>query len=140
MSDVLRALAALTTTSAVLVACSDKSIARDDFERSFTCPTDRLTVTGRNDLKPRDLAIRQEVPPKDIAADPERLALWKKTEASRTSEYDGNNVVQVQGCSHEVFYICGDLRVSVGATRHGCMRAPYPPNASGVSASASGAP
>jgi hypothetical protein len=113
----------------IIVGCSDKSIARDNFERTFTCPADRLTVTPRKDLVARDLATQPATPPPDVAADPGRLELWKKKEASRTSDYDGDSVVQVQGCSHEVFYVCGDLRVSAGATRHGCMAATYPPDA-----------
>ena len=120
---------ALALIAAVcLVACrSDETIARDLFAARFTCPNERITVAPRKDLRAVDLAIRPEDPPKDIAADPGRLALWQQEQARRAADYDGKSVMQARGCDHEVFYICGQLRVSVGATRYGCSGASYPP-------------
>ncbi len=111
-----------------LVGCrSDETIARESFAHEFTCPSERVTVTPRKDLVGADLAVRQEAPPKDIAADPGRLAVWQKEAARRRADYDGTSVIQARGCEHELLYVCGDLRVSVGATRHTCQRASYPP-------------
>jgi hypothetical protein len=111
----------------VLIAFqSDETIARDHFASDFTCPNERVTVTARKDLAAVDLAVRPEAPPKDIAADPGRLAIWQKAAAQRAAYYDGKSVIQARGCEHEVFYICGQLRSS-GATRHGCTSAEYPP-------------
>lgn len=111
-----------------LVGCrSDETIARESFAHEFSCPNERITVTPRKDLVGADLAIRQEAAPKDIAADPGRLDIWQKEAARRRADYDGSSVIQVRGCEKELLYICGDLRVSVGATRHVCQRASYPP-------------
>jgi hypothetical protein len=121
----LRALATLAVT---LTACrSNETIARESFARSYSCPAERITVTPRKDLSAVDLAVRPGVPPKEVAADPGRLEVWKKEATKRAADFEDATVVQAQGCDHEVFYVCGDLRVSVGATRHGCMNARYPP-------------
>jgi len=123
-----RAPALALIAAVMLVACnSDETMARESFARQFTCPNERITVTPRKDLVAVDLTFRPEAPPKDIAADPGRLAIWQKEEARRAAEYEGKSVIQARGCEHEVFYICGQLRVSVGATRPGCRNAPYPP-------------
>lgn len=112
----------------LLVGCrSNETMAKESFGRRFTCPEDRITATPRTDLKAVDLAFRPEVPPATVAADPARLALWQKEQAATASEYDGDAVLQARGCNAEILYICGDLRVSVGATRPGCMDAQYPP-------------
>lgn len=112
----------------VLVGCrSNETMAKETFSRIYTCPEDRITLTTRKDLVARDLMVRPATPPADIKADPARLALWKQKEADRTSEYDGDVVIEAKGCDHAETYVCGDLRVSVGATRPGCMTPPKSP-------------
>jgi hypothetical protein len=97
-----------------LVACrSAETVARERFESLFMCPEDRITVTSRKDLNSLELAFRRKPAPSDVAADPGRLELW--------------NQEQARGCGKEVFFICGQLRVSVGATQYGCTTATYPP-------------
>jgi len=111
-----------------LIGCrSNETMARENFARAFTCPEDRITVTLHKELAAVDLAVRPAIPPKEIAADPGRLALWKEEAAHGAAEYERDAVVEARGCGHAVFYICGDLRVSVGATRSECMNAPFPP-------------
>jgi hypothetical protein len=118
----------VVASAAFLVACSDETTARDQFANRFTCPAERVTVTPRKDLSAVALAFRPKPAPTDVAADPERLALWNKQQAHHGADYEGKSVFQVSGCNNEIFYICGQLRVSVGRTQHGCMPAVYPPN------------
>jgi hypothetical protein len=114
--------------TSVRVACrSDETNARDQFASRFTCPAERITVTLRKDLTAVDLEYRTEAPPSEVAADPRRLELWKKEQARTAAEYDGMSVVQARGCDHELFFVCGQLRVGVGTTRYGCRDASYPP-------------
>ena len=123
-----RAPAVALIAAVCLVACnSDETMPRESFGRQFTCPSERITVTPRKNLAAVDLTFRPGTPDKDIAADPGRLALWQKEEARRAAEYEGKSVIQARGCEHEVFYVCGQLKVSVGATRPQCRNAPYPP-------------
>jgi hypothetical protein len=111
-----------------IAACrSRETMARETFSSSFTCPADRITVAPRNDLDAAALAVQPQTPPSDIAADPGRLALWKQEDERRAAQYKGASVMQVSGCDREQFYVCGELRVSVGATRPGCQSVTYPP-------------
>src|SRR4051794_13412217 len=123
MNGILRSLAwrnALLVLGLFLVGCrNDETMARERFTELFTCPEDRITVTPRKDLAAVDLVIRPAAPPPEIAADAERLALWKEKAAHDAADYEHDTVVEARGCGHEVVYICGDLRVSVGATRKG---------------------
>lgn len=133
LTHMLRARRSLVPAVALIAAVcvvgcrSNETIARESFARELSCPDERITVTPRKDLVGADLAIRPEAPPKDIAADPGRLAIWQKEEARRLADYEGTSVMQARGCDRELLYICGDLKVSVGATRHICQRASYPP-------------
>ena len=134
LRKMVRALGSLARCHALLglgflvIGCrSNETMARESFAHSFTCPEDRITVTPRKDLAAVDLALRPATPPAEIAADPGRLALWKAEAARGAADYEHDAVLQARGCGHEVFYLCGDLRVSVGATRSGCMSAPFPP-------------
>ena len=117
----------IAATAFLVSGCNAKTFARDQFGSRYTCPDERITTTLRKDLSAVDLAFRPEPPPRDVAADPGRLELWKEKQARGAEEWDGKSVVQVRGCGHEVFFICGQLRVSVGATRYGCRDASYPP-------------
>jgi hypothetical protein len=111
-----------------LVACrSAETVARERFESLFMCPEDRITVTSRKDLNSLELAFRRKPAPSDVAADPGRLELWNQEQARGAADYEGMSVVQARGCGKEVFLICGQLRVSVGATQYGCTTATYPP-------------
>jgi hypothetical protein len=118
----------VVAAAASVVACrSDETIAREQFASRFTCPEERITVTPRKDLTSVDLTFRPQPPPSDVAADPGRLELWNKDQARRAAEYEGKSVVEARGCGHELLFICGQMRVSVGATRYLCMSATYPP-------------
>jgi hypothetical protein len=47
-----------------------------------------------------------ESPPAEVAADPERLALWKAREAKVWADYDSEftPIVEVSGCGKRVWY------------------------------------
>ena len=70
-----------------------QSRARDAFSQSHTCPSERVIVT---DLPP-------PAPPADIAADPERLLLWRD-QIARHRWY------HVEGCGVAVDLDCWDER------------------------------
>ena len=116
------------TSVLALAGCrKDETIAREMFAGRFTCPEDRLTVTTRKDLRAVDVAFRAKPAPSDVSADPARLASWNKEQAREAADFASFTVVEVKGCEHDVLFACGDLRVTVGSTRHGCMDAPYAP-------------
>jgi hypothetical protein len=123
----------------LLVACrSDDSIVKQQFSHRFTCPEDQITTTVRTDLSPVSLMTRAKPPPKDVAADPARLALWNKEQAQDGSEYEGKAVLQARGCNYELYFVCGQLKVGAGTTQYQCRDATYPPSsatAPGASAS-----
>jgi hypothetical protein len=117
----------LLSIVALVSGCSDSGLAKETFAASQVCPEERVTATVRKDLDPIDLMTRPEKPPPEIAADVQRLELWNQQRKSRSSDWEGKAVVQVRGCDVEKFYVCGQLRVSVGATRRGCATAAFPP-------------
>lgn len=111
-----------------LAGCrTDETIAREMFGGRFTCPEDRITTTTRKDLRAVDVAFRAKPAPSDVAADPARLALWNKEQERAAADFASLTVVEVKGCERDLLFACGDLRVTVGSTRHSCMDAPYAP-------------
>lgn len=88
-------------------ACKSKEQgARESFSDDFTCPLDRVEVRARPDVKPSDLAKREE-PPADIKADPGRLQLWqsKKDEERRKSD-DRCEMFEARGCGKQTLLCC----------------------------------
>jgi len=127
----LYALAALG-----LSACSPwppPQAATDYFQQKYSCPSERTTSVVSNDLAVHDFACSAPTsewvngggcrdatdcvwtkqltrcglsPPAKVAADPERLALWKAREAKLWAVYDSyfTPVVEVSGCGKRVWY------------------------------------
>lgn len=80
--------------------------AKEHFAKDFTCPIDRVEVRPRKDLRPSDFEKRPR-PSKEIAADPERLALWQ-AEQKKSLEWMDNHdeIIEANGCGHEALYAC----------------------------------
>jgi hypothetical protein len=114
-APVLVALIALVAVAASLGCESLDDMARDDFAREFSCPMNRVEVRPRTDIEGYTLVHGpRPAPPKDIANDPGRLAVWQKDQDERRS-HDFGTMYEVRGCSHGKLYLCSR---SVGAS-HG---------------------
>jgi hypothetical protein len=77
------------------------------FEQAYTCPTDRVTVTYRADLRWHDVQSGvADTPPPEIAADPARLALWQAKQDSYAEWNNRNYVYEAAGCDHHALFGC----------------------------------
>ncbi len=97
----------LAFTLCLVVGCehSVTDDAKEYFSAENTCPLERVEARERTDLK--DSTFRTTAPPKDVAADPGRLAMWHEQQASRDRVY---RIVQVRGCDKHVVYECRPAR------------------------------
>jgi hypothetical protein len=68
--------------------------ARDTFSGWYSCPADQVRVTDRG--------ADNDVPPPEVAQDPERLRLWK----DRHSGGPARELYEVEGCGHRRVYVC----------------------------------
>jgi hypothetical protein len=67
---------------------SSQDAARAEFVKDASCPADRASV-----------AHPASAPPPDVAADPDRLRIWK-------AEAEKSRVYSAQGCGQERTYRC----------------------------------
>ncbi len=98
---------------------------KEEFARSFTCPLDRVESHARSDLHAADFESKsRKTPPKDIAADPERLKIWE-ADRKRATDFDDSRdqIVEVRGCGHEVLYACHRFK---SGNRFICSTKDYP--------------
>jgi hypothetical protein len=100
--------------------------AKDDFVQKFTCPKGRVEVRPRPDLSSYDLTHKDRKPPADVAADPERLALWKKKEAE-TRRRVSDPVFELRGCAHSALMHCTRANTGSSSGRVMCFDIEYPP-------------
>jgi hypothetical protein len=96
---------------------------KEEFSRSYTCPIDRIEAHARPDLRPSDLDPRK--PPRDIAADPDRLKMWE-ADRKRATEYEDSrdSLVELRGCGHQVLYACHRFK---NGNKFMCSSKEYPP-------------
>jgi hypothetical protein len=95
------------THSPVSAACADTGwctpdgcdsfelAARRAFAYSKTCPMSRVTAANHAPVIP--------APPPDVAADAERLAMWKQTQEQ---QYAGSYFWTATGCGADALYVC----------------------------------
>lgn len=108
----MRCVPAIGLAVLVLVGCrragnDNKEAAREEFSKAYTCPKERVTVTARPDLKAYDLMVgSRSKPPREVAADPGRLAEWQKRERKLEEDYNRQSIFQATGCDHEETYAC----------------------------------
>lgn len=92
--------------------------AQSVFSRTYTCPEDRITVTPRPDLIPHTLLKGGEVvappPPPPVAADPERMRLWRTLHPPTTSIDDIGDAYEVSGCGERRVYVCAHPQLDGG--------------------------
>jgi hypothetical protein len=117
-----------------LVACNFEDTypgaAKEEFAREFSCPKGRVVVTPRPDLKAFDLVVgAHDRPPPDVAADPGRLAEWKRREREVEDGYRNEHAFHASGCGHEGYYVCGTAEGSHQQQVAACSKAAHPPGA-----------
>jgi hypothetical protein len=112
----------LGCASCVAYATNPVSAAKQTFSRVTYCPDGRVDARLRADLEPASgpptNRFRLPSPPVNVAADPERLALWQAQtgEWERRRYYEEEDairetrastvVVEVDGCDAHSLYIC----------------------------------
>jgi hypothetical protein len=107
--------------------------AREEFARAYSCPEDRVVIKPRPDVRWSTVLFPQlgkSAPPPEVAADPERLAKWKKDQSdadARTAEsFDSYDVFEGSGCDHDVLLGCKRPAKSNGVNRILCQIEPLP--------------
>jgi hypothetical protein len=88
-------------------------IVTKQFSLDAACPTERITLKARSDLKPYDLIFGAQpiiAPPAEIKDDPARLAVWQEGQAkNQANQDDWNNqsaVFEMEGCDVRRVYLC----------------------------------
>lgn len=116
-------LAALLLLLLIAGCASLEDGARDHFVTALSCPADRVLVKARPDLGYGDLlpALAASKPPDEVAADPERLALWKEQQTSALATRRANadatyDVFEVSGCGRTVRLGCRHPQDTRGRT------------------------
>ena len=102
-----------------------KGLARDEFSRRYSCPGSRIDIRTRSDIKPSywDRLKPRPTPPPDVAADPDRLAVWNaKIDEPMNWTDDYYKVLEVHGCNQSLLVYCGGRGKNLG-----CHDMAYPP-------------
>jgi hypothetical protein len=125
-------VAVLLVVGTLATACRSKAnehakAAQEEFSRTFSCPVPSTTVTPRPDLKAYDLQTTPSSPPAEVAADPARLAEWKRRQDKSREGYDNMTVQQASGCGHAVYYTCSLATSSNDEQVVACSVAQHPP-------------
>jgi hypothetical protein len=126
-----RPLWSIASIFLVLSASACQSLddgARDEFAGHFTCPKERVEVRSRPDLNSYDLTWGRAQPPPDVAADPQRLALWKEKQQDSRSR-GSDPVFELRGCGHSVLYHCTRANTGTHSGAVMCFDLKYPAGA-----------
>ena len=89
-----------------VLACSQGCItsritgARTQFSQDATCPEDRVAV------RETPLVLTPVEPPPDVAADPQRLAMWQARDAEQRRAKQSDRYYVVSGCGASHVYRC----------------------------------
>jgi hypothetical protein len=109
-----------------LTACTSvEGNAKNYFAWRYSCPDDRVTFTERPDLRRHDAppAPTHATPPPEVAADPQRLAMFRETERKEnevraaTAE-DTRYIIEVSGCGVTELSVC---QIACGHFRRCCL-------------------
>jgi hypothetical protein len=88
--------------SVLLAGCgSYREVARDAFVKMTTCPPDRVEVVQ---VPAPSWVPAPPAPPPEVAADPERRALWKERHAA--PDRSGLTYYRTKGCGHDMLFFC----------------------------------
>jgi hypothetical protein len=106
------ALAACAAWLLSLAGCyHPASEAADEFSMRFYCPADRVVVRPRPDIQPHTVPLVltsvRRMPPPEVQADPDRLAMWNNRLSKHDTEVDSTyDIFQVDGCDRKVLEAC----------------------------------
>jgi hypothetical protein len=105
-------LAAMALSAASCGYLIDAAKVRQQFATDHSCPPARVTV--RELPLPAAPVVAREPPP-EIAADPERLELWRESERARQerirqAQQDDLRMFEVQGCEVHETLTCSRYR------------------------------
>lgn len=79
------------------------------FQHENSCPANRLSV--KQVKVPLADLVEPRQPPAEIAADAERLAVWKQTNDQELARYDRLTAVDISGCGSHAHYFCWEKHV-----------------------------
>ena len=74
---------------------------REEFSQQYSCPMDAITSKARDDVQAAEF-VSTPTPPADVAADPARLAVWKKNQVEPWDVH----FFELTGCGHHVLWGC----------------------------------
>jgi hypothetical protein len=84
------------------------------FSSSVTCPPERVVIKARPDVAPTTVlpAPAMAPAPAEIAADPERMKLWRQ-QHDTAPDFGRLNakVFEATGCGHHALYVCAHPRI-----------------------------
>jgi hypothetical protein len=84
------------------------------FTHAVTCPTERVAIKARPDVAPTTVLPPPPMapPPADVAADPERMKLWRH-DHDTAPDFGRLHaaVFEATGCGHHVLYVCAHPRI-----------------------------
>jgi serine/threonine protein kinase len=109
--------------------------AKDNFSKRFACPLSRIDAHVRTDLHSYDLVSQPtSTPPKDVAADPARLAVWNANQPKPAKD-NGDDIIELSGCDHHMLWSChrGKSLISCGNERELPASAPSARSSSSAS-------
>lgn len=116
----------LLAAALLVVGCSHEDSAREEFGRAHSCPTDRVEMKKRSDVRWSTVSWSppKETPAPEVQADPARLAKWKAdqeaTYAPLVKSLDAHDVFEAHGCGHDSFVGCIRPARSNGPNRVSC--------------------
>ena len=101
--------------------------AKEEFSKANSCPAPSVTVETRHDLSAYDLQVTPPAPPAEVAADPARLAEWKRRQDESRKGYENMTVQLASGCGHTVYYTCSPATSTNDQQVIACSVAQHPP-------------
>jgi hypothetical protein len=111
----------------ILLGCKgSQQGAREYFSRTHSCPVEQVQAKARSDVKHSDFSS-WPTPPADVAADPNRRAVWEKNLQEQKDGLDRqSSVFEVSGCGRSVYLAC--KRRSGNAAQVVCSEGPISGN------------
>jgi hypothetical protein len=91
----------------VLLACSWRAEARQQFAAQFMCPKDRVEVEVQ-----RGRAYVPGPPPAEVMHDPGRYAIWQHSMAQIAAKMADRTYYVARGCGHAETLYCFDANMS----------------------------
>jgi serine/threonine protein kinase len=90
---------------------------KDQFSKRYVCPLDRVQSVARPDINVVGFEYPKQAPPRDIAGDPARVAVWQSNQPKPRDT--GDEIFELTGCGQHVLWACrrGKTLISCGYER-----------------------